>query len=88
MKGYTAHGHRIDGVEPEGPPPNSRARCGGAGICDACSREYASQRMRYGAPEYVGKHRKKTCPSCGAPMKPAVRGTADCTRCDTVVNLI
>lgn len=41
---YTSHGHHIPGtVLDDNPPPI--ARCGGPGLCDACSKEAAAQGM-------------------------------------------
>lgn len=35
---YTFHGHHIEGTSTEN-PPDSRARCGGPGLCAVCSRQ-------------------------------------------------
>lgn len=42
---YTSHGHHIEGTSTEN-PPGLRARCGGPGLCDICSRQSIQERER------------------------------------------
>lgn len=55
MKGWTRHGHRIEGVAQVGIPP-AVARCGGPGLCAGCSKDAARERgsvLDNGEPDYV-----------------------------------
>ena len=38
---FTTHGHHIPGTTDEGPWPSLRARCGGPGLCEVCSKQAA-----------------------------------------------
>ena len=43
--GWTRHGYAITGVAQHG-EPTSRARCGGPGVCNQCSRDAALAQQR------------------------------------------
>lgn len=44
---YTTHGHHIRGTSKDN-PPSARAKCGGPGLCQECSRQAAAFTDDYG----------------------------------------
>lgn len=58
-RGWTRHGHPITGRVQYPPEPTSRARCGGPGLCDPCSRD-AAKPHRCVMPTVPDHHRVET----------------------------